>query len=708
MLTDLSLKAVYDSSECDLVKDLFCPLLQNSFKYDRGVGFFSSSWLRLASEGLQDFTEGEGAARFIMSPIISDTDWHAIQLGNAARNDAILYTSLIDSIESLKTEMEERPLNALAWLIADEVISIKFAIPTGRLNGGDFHDKYAIFEDENGNKVAIHGSYNDSMHASLNGESFSVFKSWDSGQLDYVVNHQRRFVSVWENQNPLFRVFDIPQAVKEAIIRLRTTDRPYKKHKLPIDIPLQPPLIPSLQETITLWDYQEKAISNWRNANFRGLFEMATGTGKTITSIAGAKNVCNENGGCFLLVSVPYIHLIEQWEKDLLKFDFMPIACSSDHGNWEAGLASKIQDYNAGFRKSLCCLVTHQTASLDNFQRIVVVVKRKPIIGIFDEAHGLGAKSLRKGLLPSVDYRIGLSATPARWFDSEGTQVLMDYFSNVCFSFPLEEAIGKFLCKYHYYPHVVELTEYEFSEYIELSKTIKKAFGSGKDIDDNPYLASLLRARSDLINKAENKIKVFRDVLLDEMNKSKEAGRPFSKVLFYAPVGEHKEILNIVASQGIRAREFVGEIDNEDRQRSLADFASGDLQALVAMKCLDQGVNVPSTETAFILASTTNPIQFIQRRGRILRKFPGKDLAYIHDFVVVPPLSENPEKNLEYKQALLQREMPRFAEFSSVSANEFEARKGFRSILDQFHSLHLFDLKPWDIYKINLERHLND
>jgi hypothetical protein len=439
MLTQLNLKAVYDSSECDIASDLIVPLLKKSIRYDRGVGFFSSNWLRLVSKGLVDFADNSGIARLVMSPIISENDWKAIKKGDEAKKDVILYQLLMDSIKNLKQELEEHPLNALSWLIADGLVTIKFAIPKGRLDGGDFHDKFAIFEDVEGNKVAIHGSFNDTMHASLNGESFSVFKSWEFAQNDYVVTHDKRFLSLWENKNDMFDIFDIPEAVKEEIIRLRLGERPYKQPNRTLGTANKSNcILHEVSSSIVLRDYQKEAMLNWKSANYYGIFEMATGTGKTITSIACANELFSQSKRIALIVFVPYIHLVEQWERELGKFAFSPVLCSSEHGDWQQNLNLRIQDYNLGFRKVLCCITTHQTAATENFRGIINKIKLEPKIGIYDEVHGLGAPLLRKALLESIKYRIGLSATPQRWYDQGGTRVLMDYFKGVCFSFPLE------------------------------------------------------------------------------------------------------------------------------------------------------------------------------------------------------------------------------------------------------------------------------
>ena len=702
MLRDLTLKPVYDSSENDLVSDLMIPLLKNAVRYDRGVGFFTSGWLRLAAKGLEEFADNSGTARLITSPIISKEDFEAIETGDTAKKDGVLYNVLMNSVKNLAVELGQNPLNALAWLIADDILTIKFAIPKGHLSGGDYHDKYAIFEDKAGDRVAIHGSYNDTAHASLNGEAFSVFKSWVDGQKDYVESHDHRFKNIWDDKNPAFSVYEIPAAVKENILRYRVASRPYKNKLSPVAQMFTKNAAPILR------DYQNEAYDKWEKAGYSGIFEMATGSGKTITAISCADRIRKKHGRIALIVSVPYIHLVDQWAKELEKFSFSPILCSSAHGDWERTLSSKIQDFNLNLTKELCCLVVHKTGSMPQFKELARTISAQPIFGIFDEVHALGAKDLRSALLETITHRIGLSATPARWFDASGTEILTKYFNGSCFEFTLENAINReFLVPYEYIPHLVELTEAEFSDYVALSKDISRAFASDREINDNPYLQSLLRKRTVLINSAGNKRDAFLSVLNGELTKAKATGEEFSHALVYSPKGEHLEYLRMVSGTGLKVYEFVAGIPASKRQEVLLKFSEGSLQALVAIRCLDEGVDVPSTKTAFIIASSTNPREFVQRRGRILRNSEGKTKAIIHDFIAIPPLTGS-SSNLIYKQNMLKREIPRFAEFASLALNRFEAQSMISKVLAKFESLELMTIKPWEVYARDNEQRKYD
>jgi superfamily II DNA or RNA helicase len=707
MLTELKLKSIYDSSEHDLVEDLFIPLLKKSVRYDRGVGFFTSGWLRQAAKGLIEIGKNSGKIRMVISPIISKEDWEYMKKGNDAKRNRIIYEALMDSIETFEKTLEKHPLNALAWLIADNILTIKFAVPKGKLQGGDFHDKFGIFEDQAGNRVAIHGSYNDTIHGSLNGEAFSVFKSWEQGQLDYVKIHDQRFASLFGDKNPMFEIYEIPDAVKTKIIRLRNYDRPYKSDET--EKITEGAEATVITKKIILRNYQNEALNNWIKSDHQGIFEMATGTGKTITSLACAESIYKKEKRIALIVCVPYLHLIDQWKEEMKKFGFKPILCSSKYPNWSNKLQLRIQDYNLKFKNKISCIITHASAASRNFQDLIDQINTNPKMAIYDEVHSLGSSKLKNALSRNIKFRIGLSATPQRWFDAFGTNVIMKYFKGVCFSYPLEEAIGEHLSEYRYIPHVVELNNEEFYEYSKLSAQIGKIYHSDECPEDNSYLNTLLRERKRLINNATQKNIFLKSLIQKQLKLFKDENKVFSHALFYCPVGGHLKVLKLLANMGIKAREFIYKVDLNERKLILKQFSDGDIQAIVAIKCLDEGVDVPSTKYAFVLASTSNPREFIQRRGRILRKHKEKKEAIIHDFIVFPPLDNQnyQDMNEEYKLSIIKREMPRFAEFASAAINEFEARNSVRKILGEFNAEYLLDMKPWDIYSQNTADNLD-
>lgn len=692
MLRQLDLLPVYDSSERDIVDHLIVPLLGNSLEYYRGVGFFTSGWLRVAARGVRQLVENGGRARIVLSPIMEAGDWGAFQLGDRARQEPHLKEVLRRNIEELEACLERDTLNSLAWLIADNVLDFRFAVPRDTSVRGDYHDKVGVFVDGNGDIVAIHGSFNDTIQGTLNGEAFSVFKSWEPGQGPFVEQHKKRVLSLWEIGNAQFVTSPIPDATRERLVQLRTSrDRPYA---LPRVSHSKVESLPGLHCPVSLRGFQLEAIEKWKENNCHGILEMATGTGKTITALAAAVDRHRALGKLLLVVLVPYLHLLEQWARECKQFGFLPVLCSGEHGNWVVEARSRIADLKLGVTHC-CLLVVHNSAAIPVFTKLAQTFPADLSMLVADEVHALGAPRMRSALIPDASSRLGLSATPRRWFDDEGTAFLMEYFDGIAFELSLEKAIGEYLTPYEYHPILVELQEEEEGRYADITSQIAALHGRADEdpqVEDRVKMLLIERAR--ITAAARNKLPLLLS-MLGELQQAGEAdGGEIRDILLYCAPGTHREILRAVADLGIRCHEFVHTVGLPAREVVLRHFASGDVQALVAIKCLDEGVDVPSTRIAFFLASTTNPREFVQRRGRVLRLAKGKDRAVIYDFVVVPSANTPSEA----ARSLLEREFPRFAEFASAASNEFEARAVVRGVLDKYEMLNLLDERPWDVY----------
>jgi len=672
-LQDINILSVMDTSSHDLTNEFFVPLLSNSVRYDRGVGFFSSSWLRINSKGMVAFANNGGRARWVTSPILDEADWEALLAGNTARTDPLLHSVLRRNITDLTETLERDTLSALAWMVADEIVTFKLALPYHKLDQGDFHDKFGVFTDAQGNQISFNGSYNDSFRGTRNYESIKIFRSWQPTFAPLVQADVERFERLWTNLDPNVRVFDLPEAAREKILRLRTGERPYsepewvklrraREAKSPYSIPH-----PELPSYVTLRDYQKEAIEAWFKHECRGLLEMATGTGKTITALAASARLYGQDERLAVIIAVPYQHLVDQWHEEAKAFGYRPVLAYKSKVSWLNELNQQIMDYNAGHRGFISVITTHTTFISTEFQESIARLKG-PSLLIGDEAHHLGAERSRWTYPENIPFRLALSATPDRWFDDAGTAALRTYFGETVFAFPLEKAIGISLTPYYYYPHLVPLTDEELDHYQDLSARIAKLMNR-KDERGQQALKMLLIRRAELLNKAENKLQVLSELV--------DAQPDMKYALFYCAPGQIDDALHLLGwEKGLRIHSFTAEEDTQERQQLLADFAHGDLQALVAMKCLDEGVDVPSTRTAYILASSSNPREFIQRRGRILRKAPGKEFSIIHDLIAVPPtiwtvLRSSPTFDAE--RSIMRRELQRFKEFANPALNKHQA-----------------------------------
>jgi len=676
-LRALDFTPVMNTSEHDLIDSFFVPALENAINYNRGVGFFSAGWLRITAAGMATFAQNSGYARWVTSPILSEQDWEALELGETARCDEVLRKAILINVDHLERELQEKTLSALAWLVADEILAFKLALPRNKLERGDFHDKFGIFTDTEGHQVSFNGSYNDSIQGTRNYESIKVFCSWDPTFAPLVQADVERFERLWRNQDPNVQVFDLSTAARERIVRLRTQERPYKEpdweklrrlKEAQFPYRLAPVSVrPVIAPDITLRDYQEQAIAVWLAHQGRGFLEMATGTGKTITALAASVRLFDQQKRLAVVIAVPYQHLVDQWAAEAQAFGYRPLLAYQSKSRWIDKLNHQIIDFNGDHREFISVIVTHATFITEDFQSSLARLTG-PTLLIADEAHHLGAERGRLNYPEHITFRLALSATPDRWFDDEGTALLRAYFGKTVFALPLEAAIGLSLTEYYYYPHLVALTDEEMEAYQALSLKIAR-LTSRNDEEGQEILKRLLIKRADLLNQAENKLAVLSELV--------DAVSDMQHTLFYCAPGQIDQVIQLLGwDKGLLVHKFTAEENAEERQRLLTGFANGEWQALAAMKCLDEGVDVPNTRTAYFLASSSNPREFIQRRGRILRKAPGKEFAVIHDLIAVPPdawTTEQDSAEFNSERSVIRRELQRFKEFAGPARNKHQA-----------------------------------
>ena len=438
-------------------------------------------------------------------------------------------------------------------------------------------------------------------------------------------------------------------------------------------------------------EYQQRAVTSWADAGGQGVLEMATGTGKTVTSLLTAAHASNAmNGQMALVIAVPYQHLVDQWAEDVRDFGGNPILAYESRRNWQERLEGELAEFDLGVRNGLVVITTHTTFASVNFQRVLSRVPQKRFMLIADEVHHMGAPHLKESLPEEIRLRLGLSATPERFYDDEGTDELFEYFGGVVYEYGLKEAIENgALCEYYYIPHVVELTDEEADEYLDLSKKIARLISRAggdlgdADLQENTDLQFALFKRARLVGTAERKLDRLIELLGHEYR--------VQHTLIYCGDGtvegsvssrtrRHVDatISRLRADLGLRAKRFTADESRAERQELLEAFDDGDIEALVAIRCLDEGVDVPATRTAYMLASSSNPRQFVQRRGRILRTYPGKHHAVIHDFVVAPPIelresSSVDESLFKTERNLVRRELERVNLFAEAARNHPDA-----------------------------------
>lgn len=664
-LREIPLKYEYRSDETNLVKDFYTPCLRNATQYWRAVGYFTSNGLALNVKGLSTFIRHGGQMNLVTGPKLMSDDIEAICRGYEAKEQNI--DSFLD--RDFEQVSHDR-LMLLTWLIAHGHLDIKIACPSDSNTtypDAIYHEKTGVFLDNN-NAVAFSGSSNETVGGLLNNfESIDVHWSWDDTQ-ERVQQKVNNFKRLWDNNTDKLEVKDFLNAVAEELL----THQPVYETRQ-VETPDKPEIVeqtaPYLPKDVVLRKYQSEAIDAWFENGCRGLWEMATGTGKTITALSALAKLREEKKHLFVVIACPYQHLVDQWYEEAVRFGFKPILAYKRSASWVNRLNTTLVRYNYGVRDVVCTITTQTTFITETMQKLLSKLKRSAVL-IADEVHHLGAERSRKRLTDGFNYRLGLSATPNRWFDLSGTTALKTYFGDTVYEFSLDKAIEKgYLCPYYYHPHLVELTDDEFEAYERLTERISKLYHQVESGEIGEVLERLLIKRATLLNRAENKLAKLAELLTDKIDS-------LHHTLFYCALGRIVPVVELLTDLGLRVAKFTAEESAAERQELLKMFASGHLQALVAMRCLDEGVDVPSTRTAYILASSSNPKEFIQRRGRILRLSTGKEHAEIHDLIAVPPIDyrQSPTTTFRTERKIVARELERFNEFAGMALNKFEAR----------------------------------
>ncbi len=695
-LKDISLPFYVTTSEHDPIAEFFDPVLERAFTYDVAVGYFSTAWLRDAAHGMAEFALRGGRARWIISPELTEDDFRVLADNGACREERIREV-ISRSYHELFSGLTQRTREALGWLIIDEVLTFKIGIPRNRLSG-IMHAKQGQFSDDEGNRVGFLGSYNLTGGARTNWEAFSVFCDWyseESEQRNDAI--EASFERMWQGQDPNLAVHDPREADLSAFVeQARRSSRHYDLFldSSPEKEAHSPRVPPHFLKDGRLRDYQEEGIRNWFKNNGKGILHMATGTGKTVTALTAVTRlndyVMKKRGELLTIIAVPYQHLAEQWAKEAREFGYEPVLCYGGVMRWMNEAQGLFNDLRAKVKRHGMFIVVNASLRDKPFQGLI---EQAPghLLFVGDEMHNLGARNALASLPWNANFRLGLSATPDRAGDEEGSAELKKYFGETVLEFGLDRAIeGGFLCRYFYYPVLVHFDDEEQLEYDELSLQISKLFAQGEKPDDkdgSEALKKLLIRRARLIGKAKSKLPALLGLL-------KEQGEAHHTLVYCGDSKEEEKryidtaLERIGSGLGLRANKFTSEESNDERSRLLEQFAAGDLQVLLAIRCLDEGVDVPMTETAYILASSTNPKEFIQRRGRVLRRFPGKDRASIYDFIITPRPEILEDKGVSsVERSLMRRELSRFNEFAELAENHGEALSKIRLVKEKLRLL---------------------
>lgn len=571
----------------------------------------------------------------LISPELSEEDFSIISKSEKLENDAFLFSDFA-------LDAKEDNLKALAWLLGNGRLEIKIVVGKKSRNSL-FHQKVGIFFDDEGNILSFSGSINETAQAWINNiEEFKVFRSWNAGQIEYLQADLNKFSSYWKNERKdTAIVFDLPSSIKEKIIQIRPRDvwdlnimRRYKKdHEIK-------------NNKLSLFPHQARAVEAWVENDYSLLMEMATGTGKTRTAIGCLLKKLEDNEVLLTIVATPQNTLSRQWKDDFVKLnialDYNAIIDGSV-SKWPKRLELLLLDLNEKRIKTAIVFTTHATASDPKFVDVILKNKFKTkILFIADEVHATGSAKQRDALLPEYDYRIGLSATPERMFDEGGTSLIRNYFGDKSFEFTIADALStinpltgrSFLNHFTYHPIFVELTPSENKLFNKYSQQI--AILKAQDEYDPDDLQKLYDRRAAVSKNAEGKYEAL-NRLLGKLNPE----RIVDTILFVSDK-QIKKSFDILSDRHIKrakiteqesTSKIVNNSGDTERQEIISQFNHRQLQVLVGIKCLDEGIDIPNARIAILMSNSTNPREFIQRVGRVIRQAEGKQLSEIYDFI---------------------------------------------------------------------------
>lgn len=699
-LKDLHIEKEYRNLKCDVIGDFYIPVLSSAVKYKRAVGFFNSAALYEIAIGLQNLVSNKGKMELIVSPRLTEDDIKSIQLGYERRYEIVEKALLRDFTEP-KSRTETRKLNLLANLIADNILDIKVAFKVNTQLVGIFHEKMGVVIDSEGNKIAFTGSMNETYSGLLqNYESIDVFCSWREEDSERVALKEFAFDNLWDNLDSAMEVIPFPQIAIDILNKYKIESTNVLLESQDVNVsPETGSVFFRIPDNVQLHDYQVRAIDAWIDSGGRGIFDMATGTGKTYTALGAlARLSANLKNHLAVVIICPYQHLVEQWVEDICAFGVKPLICYSRY-NWKKPFSKLISDYNLGVVDNFCVITTNATFVTAAMQNELEKMHGDFCL-VVDEAHNFGAKKQIACMSEKFNYRLALSATIVRHHDEYGTQRLFDYFGDKCIEYTLKQAIldGK-LTPYFYYPVLVSFNEEELHEYVEITDKVAKILKKVPHGDDLPQSAErLLIKRARIIAGAQEKVTKLKEVIAPYRNDNHllvYCGATRVESTFKNEAGvdgdEQRQIDEVTAllgnSLGMRVTQFTAAEDSKQRELIKDKFSNGEIQALVAIKCLDEGMNIPGIETAFILASSTNPKEYIQRRGRVLRKAPGKRYAKIYDFITLPrPLDEYSfQSSIQAELSLVNREVERMRDFQELAENPSDVTEIIRELTEKYN-----------------------
>lgn len=657
---DLDIKISYISfGDENIAKSFLVPVLKQTRIYKRSVGYFSSGVFGPIIDGIVALSRNGGKIELIASPQLTEEDIDAINLGYKKREEIIESAFSRDFMREIEVFDDER-LQLLAALIANGTLDIKIAVTE---TVGIYHDKLGILEDFDGNIVVFFGSANESLSGYKNNyEKIRIVKSWNETDAKSISDECAEFDALWNGTNPFVKTYNYKESAQSNILKVienrKNTNSQTEMESSPVK----------------LRDYQEEAISAWVNNDYHGFYVMATGTGKTWTAIYSAKRLV-DSSPAMIVICAPYKHLVKQWKDDVVKAfpKAKIIMVSSENPTWETQITQEIIRKKYDVQNQIIIISTIASFKMERFSKVINKSNEKKLL-IVDEAHRFTERD--DTLKETYEYLLGLSATPYSGSSPQRGIELMEWFGGQVFNLPIESALERgFLVPYNYFPIYVYSTEEEENKFKYHTQRILSCFKNNKCINPD-LLVKSLRNRLRIISMAEEKT-----IKIDDIINRIEENDHFvvycgDGKLFDQNFGEElrhiQSIKRVLTAHGYKSSQFTATESMTDRMELVDAFNKQEISALAAIRCLDEGINIPSIKSALILSSNDDYREFVQRRGRILRTYKGKDFANIYDVIVLPSHD---------MQGWAKIELRRFREYARLALNWDELENELHSHL---------------------------
>lgn len=574
-LKNLNLKYSYDSDESDILNEFYIPALSNSVSYKRIAGFFSSNSFAIAARGLSQFIINGGKIQMISNVVLSKQDYEKIKEIGEEKFLERAENEFIESLEKIEDELVKDHIKMLGWMLKTNHLQMKVAI----VKGGIHHQKIGILEDIEGNKVSFSGSDNETKKGWMdNIEEFHVFCSWRPEENNHINDNIQRFEKFWNDKAIRAKVFPVSEAVKKKLIQIAPdNDDEFTR--------LSEKVVKALQRKsntrshLILREYQTQAIEAWFKNNCLGFFRMATGTGKTETAIGLINQLINLKKPILIVIAAQGQSLVDQWITKLNQYGLSARGASSNpkYSNWPTELSTKIMGISCGYEEYSIFVTTYQTFSSEKFLNKINKINCNSLI-ICDEVHHAGAPEFRNGLIEKYTFRLGLSATPERWFDEEGSNYINNYFGNAVFSFSMKRAMTEinpktgepYLCSYKYYPIIVDFTPEENEEYLALTKEIGRRYNlnKNKQTDDDSTLKTIIFQRAAVKNNASQKLVKIEGIF-------KELGDSLNYCIIYCSGKQMVDVKKLLNKYKRIYHEFTQYLEVKKREGILRNFELG-------------------------------------------------------------------------------------------------------------------------------------